>query len=73
MSKNRVSIFSNGSQYMDWMDRNCCECAKEVCEYQRAISVAAIDDGTISNEIAKRMGYTDPLEYTWDCPEKEEV
>lgn len=39
----------------------------EPCEIEHAISRAYIGDGTVSAEIAERMGACD--EYTWPCPE----
>ncbi len=72
------SPFSNGSQYIDWCNSNCCRCDKSwnnggawLCDIEKALSYAAIDDGKVSDEIGKRMGFTDPLEYVWMCPEVE--
>lgn len=72
----RIRPFSSGAQRMDWQDANCCRCQKYTgqggsCEIDDAISLAACGDGTVSAEIAKRMGYASPLAYCWECPERE--
>jgi hypothetical protein len=74
----RVRPFSSGMQYLDWQDANCCRCQKctgddGACEINDTISLAACGDGTVSAEIAKRMGYASPLAYCWECPEREDV
>jgi hypothetical protein len=74
--------FSCGSQYGDWRSRNCDRCAKGYdnqepqpangigpCEIDNAVSMAYLDRGTVTPTIAKRMGYTDPCAYSWECPE----
>jgi hypothetical protein len=73
----RISPFSSGTQYLDWLDKNCCHCKKYTgengdCEINDAISLAACGDGTVSAKIAKRMGYASPLAYCWECPERED-
>ena len=77
--KDRIRIFSNGSQDADWLGRNCLQCKKwgekvsASCEIADAMQLAYFDDGTLSAEMAKRMGYPGPaVAYTWDCPEREE-
>lgn len=72
----KIRPFSNGSQDAAWQDRNCIDCdkwqdnkGKEICEISAALTVACFDDGDITEEIAKRMGYTKDS-YIWDCPEK---
>lgn len=78
---NDVRPFHCGSQDADWTERNCWDCRKEwqedaptewPCDIQKALQDAYWDNGTISAEIARRMGYTACDVYTWDCPEKEE-
>jgi hypothetical protein len=71
----RMRPFSSGMQRMDWQDANCCRCKKYTgengaCEVDDAISLAACGDGTVSAEIAKRMGYASPLAYCWQCLER---
>jgi len=81
MNQERVAIFANGCQRMDWEDLNCCRCAKRgytpegwfTCGIEAAVSAAAVDDGTVSARIAQRMGYTDPPVYSWECSEFKEV
>jgi hypothetical protein len=74
--------FSCGSQYIDWQARNCERCAKYnaeeadplLCELDFALGVAALTDGEVPDDIARRMGYSgDPQQFTWDCPERELV
>ncbi len=78
-----VYVFSNGSQYMDWQENNCCGCRKQAgpdvsldempCEIERALSRAAVDDGRIPLLIADRCGATaNKIRYSWRCPEREE-
>lgn len=75
--KKKIYPFSNGSQFMDWAASNCDRCKKSTesgdftCDIQKEISYAAIDDGSVSEDIAKRMGYSDPLLYCWMCTEVE--
>ena len=72
--------FSNGTQYTDWMDRNCIQCKKfdidkvseENCKIDFELCQAYCGSGTVPEEIAIRMGRkANPKAYTWDCPEKE--
>lgn len=66
---------------MDWEERNCFRCRKSYdedtnqyrCDIDKALTVACVDDGSVSDDIARRMGYpaAGPLSYTWDCPERE--
>lgn len=77
-----VRPFANGSQLGDWEASNCKRCKKNrtedqpICEIDEAISLAYWGDGTVSHEIAQRMGYTKPKEgerpeYVWMCGEVE--
>jgi hypothetical protein len=81
MSDERKRPFLCGSQFLDWQNRNCCRCAKwdmeQVdkgrCAIDYALLEAYFDDGSVSDEIAKRMGTPDDGRvYNWDCPEREE-
>ena len=76
--------FYCGSQHGDWRMRNCDRCAKGYdnqvpepqywtgpCEIDNAIASAYIGSGTVKDDIAQRMGYTDPCALTWACPEFE--
>jgi hypothetical protein len=81
MSKDSIRPFATGSQSVNWEHTNCSNCKKDLfdedtftkCPILAAIYQAAMTDGEISEEIAKRMGYIKgpPFYYTWDCPEKE--
>lgn len=78
-----VRPFSCGSQYGDWRDRNCFRCVKSYehmepkpenglgpCEIDNAVGLAYIGSGSVTPEIATRMGYSDIGVYGWDCPER---
>ncbi len=80
----KVSPFSNGSQYMDWQGCNCERCVKSVsvwdvggdatptCEIELALMEAEISDGEVTQEIAQRMGYEGvAARYVWPCTEVE--
>jgi len=76
----RVHPFACGSQAHDWQDRNCYRCAKfdatkspaSECEVVVALAAAWWDDGSVSAEIAQRMGHRGSEDaHTWDCPERE--
>lgn len=66
---NKVTIFSNGTEFMLWQDYNCCQCAKSVevtdpdgtqlptCPIEYALILASIGDGLIEPEIKNRMNY----------------
>lgn len=79
-----VRPFSCGTQYGDWRDRNCWQCRKSYdstepkpkdgmgpCEIDNALGLAYLGSGSVTKEIGKRMGYDNPLAYSWECPEKE--
>ncbi len=76
MSKEaRISPFCNGSQDADWQNKNCVHCEKfdpdnqkSTCEIDQALLMACFDDGTVTAEIAERMGYTADA-YCWECKE----
>jgi hypothetical protein len=80
MSEQRIHIFSNGTQAMDWFASNCEQCAlagdpseagSSHCELFEAIHDAGADDGSVTPEIARRMGYkASELYYVWACPER---
>ncbi len=69
--------FANGSQFVDWEDRNCSVCSKlGDCSMSVALTVACFGDGTLSEASARGIGFlksdgtTRSLEYVWDCPER---
>lgn len=77
MAEQRIHLFANGTQYLDWTCNNCDKCGKagdpseagsSPCELFEAIHDAAADDGTVTPEIAARLGYT-AERYVWPCPE----
>lgn len=74
-----VHVFSNGTEYMDWSDRNCGRCAKGYddeahdwrCPLEKAIGEAMFDaDAGMDRELALRAGLA-----SWprkeQCPEFE--
>jgi hypothetical protein len=75
----RIHLFSNGSQYLDWTANNCDRCTKagdpseagsSKCELFEAMHDAATDDGTVTPAIANRIGLLDAgTRYVWACPE----
>lgn len=84
MGDEQVRPFSNGSQYGDWRDRNCYRCTKSYermepkpkdgmgpCAIDNAVGLAYIGSGSVTPEIAKRMGFEGGGVYGWDCPERE--
>lgn len=80
MADARRLPFHCGTQGADWDARNCDQCRKRwreeegdvwPCDIQKAVFLAYWDDGTVSADIAKRMGLPkDGLVYNWDCTEK---
>ena len=78
----RFAPFAYGIQATDWAAQNCRRCAKHteyptngwLCPVEQAIDLARLDDGTVSREMAERMGHTPWLwemePYVWDCPER---
>jgi len=78
-----IHPFSSGSQHGDWRASNCDRCTKYThnpneskCEIDKAILKAQFGNGTVSDEIAKRMGYydnngKDGFSYVWMCNEVE--
>lgn len=78
-TEQRIHLFSNGTQYMDWSANNCDRCTKagdasepgsSKCPLFEAIHDAAADDGTVTLEVATRLGTSvDETRYTWRCPE----
>ena len=79
----KVYIFSNGTQFMDWQSSNCERCKKSTfndasigvndlpkCEIEYALMYALMDDGTVTEEIKKRSGY-ESSRYVWPCNETE--
>ena len=81
--------FSSGTEHLDWQHRNCQRCAKFVdnaltqaeinsgtdwpCPIDYAVTYGAMSDGTISDEIATRVGFEKGDIWFPECPEKEEL
>ncbi len=82
-NSDRVRPFYCGTQFADWTERNCARCkhgydeqAEEFkCFLEKALGEALIGDGTITLEVARKIGWEKPppFPYTWDCPERESV
>jgi hypothetical protein len=79
VSEKRYSPFSTCSQYGDWAASNCWRCTKDApigvvptCPIQIAVDNACFDDGTVSEDIAQRMGFLENEgHYVWPCVEVE--
>jgi len=78
MPEIKVRPFSCGTQYMDWCESNCCACRKSlaypnICSIVQAIASACFGDGSIDEDMAKRMGWRPgpPFHYVWECTERE--
>jgi hypothetical protein len=74
-----VRPFDCGAQFCDWCLSNCNSCTlydydNPKCEIDRAIGIAFIVSGEVSDEIARRMGINPDSEevgpYIWRCPER---
>lgn len=73
--------FSQGTQYLDWQEANCCRCRKyhvkngevvaPICELEEALALACIGDGMISGEHAARLGLPENTWSRWKCLEFE--
>lgn len=81
MSENRYYPFHSGSQDADWQNYNCSRCKKGyehngdkfVCDIDEALQTAFWEDGSVSEDIALRMGAIEQKGYyCWRCPEFEE-
>lgn len=80
--KERIRPFSNGMQYEFWTARNCEHCKKAPpddnswpeCEIMAALIEGYVGDGTVSEEIARRMHHSENADcYSWDCGEFEQT
>lgn len=76
-----VRPFDSGSQFAAWEASNCARCAKDAyadrnqpptCPILYALQYALLGTGSISEEMARRCGYTaNQGSYVWECPEVE--
>lgn len=68
MMTERVPLFSNITEYDDWVSNNCKKCSKHrpeaeeeqefICDIDRAIHLDAVwNDGCVDKEVADRMGW----------------
>ena len=72
---NKVTPFSNGTEFMGWQDHNCMQCSQyesvsrvrsnAKCKLAFDIDFASITDGTIPISTANWIGYNNVL--NWDC------
>ena len=69
--------FAIGSQYAEWTTKNCGSCKKGYdekrnkfrCDYECTLAYAYCDDGQITEEMAKSIGYLDNKDcIIWECP-----
>jgi len=70
--------FSNGTQFLDWEASNCERCTKfnpdgpSKCKLRHALLTAYWADGSVSERVAKGLGYLDNKgAYVWPCGEVE--
>jgi hypothetical protein len=70
--------FHCGSQFHDWKAHNCDRCAKGYdykatdwrCDLERKIDEAAMGDGSMPDDVSKRMGTPEDCRvYNWPCTE----
>jgi hypothetical protein len=70
--------FYCGIQRMDWKCYNCHFCTKRYneaartwhCDLEKLIDESYMDDGSVSADVARRMGEPDDCRvYNWRCPE----
>lgn len=73
MTEKRERPFSCGTQFADWVSANCDRCThSKKCDIVNALSEAFWGDGSVSIEIAKRMGCESPeTRFQWKCGEWE--
>lgn len=73
MGNEKMSPFSNGSQFEDWCASNCDRCQKQgKCPIEGDLFIAFFGDGMVSEETARRMGRLDNNgKYVWPCTEVE--
>lgn len=68
----RVRIFSNGDAYRGWLYNNCDRCVKRpTCFLEESIASACILDGTISLDVAARLGMPKDGSEQWWCKERQ--
>lgn len=66
----RVHLFSSGGEYMTWRYNNCARCSRlPNCDLEESIASACVLDGTISQEVASRLGVPADGRERWWCQE----
>lgn len=85
MSAERVTPFSSGSEYAEWVHNNCDRCVRSdeyvpeepgdppagrSCDLEFALSRAYCTDGTLSAEEAARLGVPVDRRWPWWCRER---
>ena len=80
MSEEKHYPFHCGTQALDWQMSNCERCKKfepnkyqdSGCDIVDALNRAFFEDGSVTEEIAKRMGAIEnKFALVWMCPEVE--
>jgi len=75
MREKTMRPFSTGTEYAGWHSANCDKCKKynedinQTCIYEYEIGLACIDDGTISEKSANKIG----LPSQFNCKLKEQT
>jgi hypothetical protein len=79
--EDKITPFSNGTEFMVWRDENCDRCKKanleaverdKTCPMEYDTSFASVTDGLIPKESAERIGYkTEPYFHLTKCKELE--
>lgn len=68
----RVHVFSNGDAYRTWLHNNCARCVKvSDCSLEYALASACVLDGTISPDVAARLGVPADGNERWWCNERQ--
>jgi hypothetical protein len=68
----RIDLFSNGEDYRNWLWNNCDRCLREPdCSLRDALAAAYVCDGTVSQEVAQRLGAPDDGIERWWCRERQ--
>ena len=73
-----IKPFACGTQFGDWTTANCERCTKgaspgkwPTCTIETALLEAYFDNGRITEDIARRMGWEPGNRYNWRCGEFE--
>ena len=67
----RVRAFGNGEAYRQWTYNNCRLClSAPSCDLEEALASACVLDGTVSAEVAARLGKPANGSDRWWCDEQ---